>query len=197
MKRNKKKKKATAETPQVAPNIETQDLVTPQYRHIKELAELKFDAEERREQNLIQQSSQMQTAFSFMTAAIFMAVPVCIEHRGTISLEFFLISTSIIVLFLIVSLVLSSFAQWRWKTTALPDIHEIKKSVLDNPEWKKLCVEYHQINQWIDAIGSVQKNKSKLNDRRVKLIMGSMICFYISLGAIIISFVVALYIMIL
>ena len=69
-----------------------QDLITPQYRHIKELALLKYDAEEKRELNLIQQSSQMQTAFSFMTAAVFMAVPICIEYRGILTLKFFLVS---------------------------------------------------------------------------------------------------------
>ena len=50
------------------------DQISPQYRHIKELATLKYEAEEKREQGLIQQSSQMQTVFSFMTAALFMAV---------------------------------------------------------------------------------------------------------------------------
>ena len=57
-------------------NVE--DKVTPQYQHIKELSQLKYEAEEKREQSLIQQASQMQTVFSFITAAVFMAVPVCI-----------------------------------------------------------------------------------------------------------------------
>lgn len=56
------------------------DLITTQYRYIKELSALKYESEEKREQNLIQQSSQMQTVFSFMTAAIFMVVPICIEY---------------------------------------------------------------------------------------------------------------------
>ena len=101
----------------VTPNSnQAEFLITSQFRHIKELSELKYEAEEKREQNLIQQSSQMQTVFSFMTAAIFMAVPICIEHRGNLSLEFFLVSVSVIVVFLIASLTLASLAQWRWKT---------------------------------------------------------------------------------
>ena len=69
----------------VTPNSnQAEFLITSQFRHIKELSELKYEAEEKREQNLIQQSSQMQTVFSFMTAAIFMAVPICIEHRGNL-----------------------------------------------------------------------------------------------------------------
>ena len=99
-----------------------QELITSQYRYIKELAILKYDAEEKREINLLQQSSQMQTAFSFMTAALFMAAPICIEHRGVISLEFFLVSVSIVTAFLMASLICASVAQWRWKTETFPDI---------------------------------------------------------------------------
>lgn len=168
------------------------DAITPQYRHIKELAQLKYEAEEKREQNLIQQSSQMQTAFSFMTAAVFMAVPICIEYRGVLGLKFFLVCTSIIVVFLVASLVLASVAQWRWKTKAFPDVTDIKSSVIESPEWHKFLIEYHQIDQWLDLIATVQTEKAKLNDRRVKLIMWSMICFYCSIASIVISFIVAI-----
>lgn len=168
------------------------DLITTQYRYIKELSALKYESEEKREQNLIQQSSQMQTVFSFMTAAIFMAVPICIEYRGTLSLEFFLVSISIIVAFLIASLILASLAQWRWKTETFPDVIQIKDSVIDNPEWQKLTVEYNQISQWVDLIAKVQKEKAKLNGRRVWLIMASMICFYCSIFSVVISFIIGI-----
>lgn len=168
------------------------DLITTQYRYIKELSALKYESEEKREQNLIQQSSQMQTVFSFMTAAIFMAVPICIEYRGTLSLEFFLVSISIIVAFLIASLILASLAQWRWKTETFPDVIQIRDSVIDNPEWQKLTVEYNQISQWVDLIAKVQKEKAKLNGRRVWLIMASMICFYCSIFSVVISFIIGI-----
>lgn len=169
---------------------ETENLIISQYRHIKELAWLKYESEEKREQNLIQQSSQMQTAFSFMTAAIFMAVPICIEFRGSLSLEFFLSLTAISVIFLVVSLVLASIAQWRWKTETFPDVNEIKDTIINNPEWQKLTIEYNQIDQWVDIIGKVQKLRATLNDRRVCLIMASMICFYCSIFSVVISFVI-------
>ena len=168
------------------------DLITTQYRYIKELSALKYESEEKREQNLIQQSSQMQTVFSFMTAAIFMAVPICIEYRGALSLEFFLVSISIIVAFLIASLILASLAQWRWKTETFPDVIQIRDSVIDNPEWQKLTVEYNQISQWVDLIAKVQKEKAKLNGRRVWLIMASMICFYCSIFSVVISFIIGI-----
>jgi hypothetical protein len=168
--------------------IEQERQITAQYQYIKELATLKYDAEEKREQNLIQQSSQMQTAFSFMTAAVFAATAICIEYRGKLTLNFFLIAVSIVTFLLIVSLLLASIAQWRWKTEAFPDIQDIKDTVVNDPEWEKLTIKYHQINQWIDMVGKVQKKKAEINDRRVKLIMASMICFYLSIGSIVISF---------
>ena len=158
------------------------DKITPQYRYIKELAQLKYDSEEKREQSLIQQSSQMQTVFSFITAAVFMAVPICMNYRGKISLKFFLLSISTITAFILASLVLASLAQWRYRTKTFPDIDILKQSVLDNPEWEKNLEEYNQINQWINLVAIVQKEKAKLNDRRVKLIMASMICFFFVLS---------------
>ena len=128
-------------------NVE--DKVTPQYQHIKELSQLKYEAEEKREQSLIQQASQMQTVFSFITAAV-----------------------------------------------SFPDVEVIKKSVLENPEWEKTLCEYNRIDQWINLVAIVQKEKARLNDRRVKLIMTSMICFFCSVITIAISFIVAVSIMI-
>lgn len=186
------KKRKSVNIPFAPDSNYVDDLITTQYRHIKELAALKYEAEEKREQNLIQQSSQMQTVFSFMTAAIFMAVAICIEYRRALSLKFFLVTISIIMFFLIASLVLASLAQWRWKTETFPDVLQIKDNVINNPEWQKLTVEYNQIDQWVDIIGKVQEKKAKLNDRRVYLIMASMICFYCSIFSVMISFVIGI-----
>ena len=166
--------------------------ISSQFHYIKELSLLKYDAEEKRELNLIQQSSQMQTAFSFMTAAVFMALPICIEYRGVLSLKFFLVSSSIISVFLIASLILASIAQWRWKLESLPDIAVLKDAILNNEEWVSLFIEHIQLAQFVDLISKVQDHKAHLNDRRVKLIMASMITFYLSVGSIIISFAIAI-----
>ena len=168
------------------------DLITPQFRHIKELARLKYTAEEQREQNLIQQSSQMQTAFSFTTAALFMATSICVQYREPLSLNFFLVAISCISALLIASLVFASVAQWRWKTDSFPDIETIKKENLDSDEWQNLCIEAYQIDQWINLVGTVQKEKTRLNDLRVKLIMASMVCFYAAIATIVLFFVIGI-----
>ena len=172
--------------------IEQDQMVVVQYRYIKELAIMKYETEERREQNLVQQSSQMQTAFSFMTAAIFMALPICVEYRGVLRLKFFFVSTSFVSAFLIASLITASLAQWRWKTESLPDVNVIKDSIVNSTEWESLCAEHIQLAQYVELIGKVQHIKAKINDRRVVLIMMSMICFYLSIVSIVISFVVAI-----
>lgn len=69
-------------------NIKDDEIIISQFEYIKDLASVKYDAEEKREQNLIQQSSQMQTVFSFMTAAIFMAAPILIQYCEQLSIKF-------------------------------------------------------------------------------------------------------------
>ena len=98
---------------------------------------------------------------------------------------------SVIMIFLTASLVLASLAQWRWKTQTFPDVEEIKRSVLESSDWKKLTIEYYQINQWIDLVAKIQKEKARLNNKRVKLIMASMICLYCSIASILLSFIIA------
>ncbi len=162
--------------------------IASQYRYIKELADEKFASEERRETTLIQHSSQMQTAFSFITGAVFMAAPICIDNRGSMPLLFYLVSLSAIIACILLSLILASIAQWRWKTETFPDIDMIRNSVVESEDWEKLTEEQYQLIQHVDLLAKVQKAKARLNDRRVKLIMGSMVFFWISIVCVVISF---------
>lgn len=168
------------------------NLITSQYRYIKELADEKYASEVIQEANLIQQSSQMQTAFSFVTGAVFMAAPICIDNRGSVPLVFYMVSLSAITTCILVSLILASIAQWRWKRETFPDIDVIRSSVVDSTDWKKLTKEEYQLVQHVDLLAMVQKEKARLNERRVKLIMGSMIFFWISIACVVISFIVGL-----
>ena len=149
-------------------------------KHIKELAQLKYDSEEKREQGLIQQSSQMQTAFSFVSVAVLMILPIFITERGNISISFFIWAGSFIILPLLASLVIACLAQWRWKTRAFPDI-DILYDFIDE-KFDEAEKESQRLKQWIGLVKEVQKEKSRLNNRRVKLIMASMLCFYASIG---------------
>lgn len=162
-----------------------EDKIASQYRYIKELAQLIYEVEEKRERNLIQQASQMQTAFSFMIAAIFMAVPAFVEFFGEQSKAFFYTSAFSILTFLLISLLLAAIAQWRWKSTSFIDIPELKETVLNSPNWEEASLKSYQNAQYVDWIGTVQVSRKKLNERRVYLIMASMICLYISVAILI------------
>lgn len=160
------------------------------YSHVKELGILKYEAELKREDSLIQQSSNMQTAFAFMSAAIFMVVPIILEYRGSLSLRFFTLSISTIILFLLISLVTASAAQFRRKFDDFPDIDEIEKHVEDN--WKSVLNKSQQLKQYVKLLGKVQKSKAKGNESRVLLIRISMWSFMASLGLVVFWFVVAI-----
>ncbi|WP_108775979.1 hypothetical protein [Lactimicrobium massiliense] len=160
------------------------------YKHVKELAQLKYDGELRREDSLIQQSSHMQTAFSFMTAAVFMALPIVIEHRGVLTMNFLFISVSIMVGLLLVSLVMASIAQRRIKKKAPQNVSDLEKFVSDN--WQDTLKESQQLKQWVDVVGEIQESTAKANDERVIFIRLSMGFFLASVAAIVICYIVAL-----
>lgn len=160
------------------------------YKHVRELAEFKYDSEVRREDSLIQQSSNMQTAFSFSTAALFMIAPIVIEYRGNLSLIFFLVAFSSITASLLLSLAFASFAQKRYAHEAFPDIEEIEKEVSDN--YQLLLTKAQQDKQWVSVIGKIQKSKSQNNNKRVTNIKWSMRFFSTALILSVFWFVVTI-----
>lgn len=52
------------------------------------LSKLSYEAEEQREQSLINQSSQMATAFSFISAVILMLFPIITDTYSEVSLRY-------------------------------------------------------------------------------------------------------------
>ena len=149
------------------------------YKHVKELAKLKYESELRREDSLIQQSSHMQTAFSFMTAAVFMATPILLEYRGALSTTFFLVSISSIIMALLLSLVFASLAQRRVKKQTFLNIPDIEKFVSDT--YERTLSEAAQLKQWVQVVGDVQTDLDKTNNQRVLWIRLSMGCFFASI----------------
>ena len=161
------------------------------YMYVKELGTLKYEAELRREDSLIQQSSHMQTAFSFMSAALFMAAPILIDNRGNqLSLNFFFAAFSSIVFFLLASLVAASLAQrrvLRRNFMSIPDIEAFVSST-----YKQTLKRSAQLKQWVQVVGDVQVGLQKVNEKRVMLIRISMGSFLGSIGLIVFWYIVAL-----
>ena len=161
------------------------------YMYVKELGTLKYEAELRREDSLIQQSSHMQTAFSFMSAALFMAAPILIDNRGNqLSLNFFFAAFSSIVFFLLASLVAASLAQRRVLRPTFMSIPDIEALV--SSTYKQTLKRSAQLKQWVQVVGDVQVGLQKVNEKRVMLIRISMGSFLGSIGLIVFWYIVAL-----
>lgn len=158
------------------------------YPHIKELAQVKYNDELRREDSLIQQSGRMQTAFSFITVVLCMVVPILLEHRGPLSIKFFFIAFSLIFFCLLISLVFASIAQWRWKRTALSSILEIEEFLKKN--YESVSTNAQRCKQYVTYLAEAEKSKTCLNDRRVNLIMISMYTFFFSIFLIFIFYAI-------
>ena len=162
------------------------------YRYTLELATEKYNYENQRELDLIQQSGQMQAAFSFMTAALFMALPIAIDHRGEIPEYFFFVASSLICFFLLASLVLASIATWRWKKAALGNITAVKDVVLNPKDRKYFIIEKNRIRAKIDMLETIQVRKETINNHRALLIHLSLIFFFLAIGSVVMSFFISL-----
>lgn len=158
--------------------------------HIKELAVLKYENELRREDSLINQASQMQTAFSFTTAALFMVAAIAVEYRKPWSYNFLLVVFSTITIALIISLFFATLAQRRLEREDFNHIEEIKSFVIEN--YEESLSKAQRNMQWIDMVGKVEKDLARTNDNKVVLIKWSMRWFYIALLLVLIWFIVAI-----
>lgn len=163
-----------------------------QYEYLLKLAETKYEQELQREQGLIQHSNQLQAVFSFMSAALLMALPVALDHRGNLSKGFFIVSVSVVLFFLLLSLVLAALASWRWKMLTLGNIRELREAVIDSPDWEENSKHYNQLNSQISALEEIQISKEKVNDRRTRLIISSMVAFFCSVATCAICYILAL-----
>lgn len=163
------------------------------FAYVKEFAIIKLESETRREDSLVQQSINMQTAFSFTTAALFMVTPVVVEYRGKMSLEFLLLVFSTITALMIFSLISASIAQGRKLSTTFPDVEVFTQFVEDN--YQEYLTPAQRDKALTELIGKVQKSKDEINDKRVKMIKISMRFFFTALALTVVWFLTALYIM--
>lgn len=175
-------------------NAETDNKTADElYSYVKEFALLKLESETKREDSLIQQSANMQTAFSFTTAALFMVAPIAVDNRGAMSLEFLLLAFSTITALMLISLVFASMAQNRQFNVTFPDVEEFTQHIENT--YLDYLTPAQRDKALSELIGKVQKSKDIINDKRVKRIKLSMYSFYLALALTVFWFFVALYIM--
>ena len=159
---------------------EKEKSVCDKFKYLYEYSKIKLDSEQRREDSIIQQSNQMQVAFSFLIAAIFMIAPIVIEYRGSLSLIFFLFSLSSIVVALLFSLVFAMLAQSRKKKTTFQDIDVFRDYMYCHEN--EFEEEAQRQKYLVNVCAEVQKAQVKINDKRVIWIRMSMWAFYIAIA---------------
>lgn len=155
-----------------------------------EYAKIKYESELRREDSIIQQSGNMQTAFSFTTAALFMIAPIAVEYRGVLSLYFFLAAFSSITFVLLISLFAATMAQKRKTQELFPDVEKQIKYIEDNEQY--FSTEAQRQKYLAETYSNVQNSLTENNRERIKWVRRSMTSFYIALGISVFWFIVAM-----
>ena len=160
------------------------------FRYMADFAELIYQNEQRREDSLIQQASNMQTAFSFVIAALFMVATIVVDYRGVLSLPFLLLVFSTITLTLLVSLFAATMAQNRVKRDDFPSVSSIKEKIII--EYANFETPAQRDKYIVDTYEIMHKSYAELNDRRRMWVNISMNFFYGSLALCIMWFIVAI-----
>lgn len=171
-------------------NRDAVDEVTLRKQNIVELGKFSYDLEEKREQSILSQANQMMTAFSIYSAALLMVLPILIDNT-VIPHSQLLIASILLFSPLIVSLVLAVLAQWRFSYQTMKTAQEFQEKIEADAEHYQHQAQYD--DQWINQINAIHISKKNNNDRRVKLIISSMICFLLSVGLLLVFGVLFLY----
>lgn len=169
------------------------DIAGTLYGYIVYFDKEAYASEERRENSLIHQATNMQTAFSFVSAAVFMVAPIVLENRGKVPLGFFLVAFSIISVFLLLCLVCATLAQWRFKRKSFPeakDLQDLVESEIENFQTKAQREKY-----MANTYKELHQGMAKSNNKRVILIKISMCLFFLALIASVILYIVSLVIL--
>ena len=160
------------------------------YEYMKHIAEVIYENEERREDSIIQQASHMQTAFSFVIAAVFMATPVMMEYRGHLTESFFFVAISSISFLLLVSLIFATMAQNRKKREVFPSIESIRDKIEN--DYKLFQTIAAREKYLVKMYEKIHPSLEKSNDRRVLWVRLSMGSFYVALALCIFWYIVAI-----
>lgn len=153
-------------------------------------AERKYKSEFEREEAIIQQAATMQTAFSFITAAIFMLLPVVCEYRGKLSFYYIVLVFASIIACLIVSLIFATMALQRREKEALQNIADMNLKI-DN--YSDLLLTHEQQALFlVKNLEEVQSSVVVSNEKRVHYLRLSQNTFYLSLALCVIWFFVSI-----
>lgn len=166
-------------TPSPSTPIEesNQETASMMIEEIVEFGKFSYELEEKREQSLIGQSGQMLTAFSVFSAVVLMSVPIAIDNLA-VPTSMILGYSGVLFALLSSSLLLTIFAQWRFKYKTLIDVGEFYNKV--NEDFLNYRKKSQFKIQWKEQLTEIQLSKKQTNNKRVKLLMISMVLFIAS-----------------
>lgn len=161
------------------------------YSYIADFDKEIYANEERREDSLIQQATNMQTAFSFVSAAVFMVAPIVIEYRGKLPLEFFLIVFALISGLLLACLFCATMAQRRSKRNSFPTAKDFQGLV--ETDYTDFEAKSQREKYIAETYKELHESLASSNEKRVFWIQWSMRVFFITLGGCIVVFIIGLF----
>ena len=155
-----------------------------------ELSKMVYQIEEKREESFTLQASRMQSAFSFVIAAIAMLIsPIISDNNGSLPfVEIYAMFASIIAL-LLLSLLFATIAQRRRKRNLLIDPEKLEQEISSkwHSEFDGKAVRAKTLGKMLlKMVPDYRKN----NDRICNWLLWSRVCFYFAMIVSIVWFVV-------
>lgn len=150
------------------------------FKMIKGYATFAYNEEVKREESIKTQASNMQSAFSFVVAALAMIAPVVIDNRGTLSLTYLLIVFSTIFIALAISLLFATMSLKLIDNDFFTPISEQKDYISKN--YKDLSSEINRMDYIINYYDRLHISRRASIEERIKYLNMSRMSFIISLG---------------
>ena len=152
--------------------------------YLAEMCKDIYNTEVERESSILQQASNMQSAFSFVTAGLFVIAQIVSDHRGGRLTPFWvLIGFGIITLLLMLSLVSATIAQRRYPKNGPPTIELLLEEINKNNSVVNMQYARTRHKFTIKQFGAYHYSLKKVNDKRIFWIKVSMFLFYLALGS--------------
>ena len=162
------------------------------YSYLYEYAKMTYEYELRRYDSIIQQASNMQTAFSFITAALFMVAPLLLDNSVGLSGWFYFAVFSVTAIIMFASLFAATMAQNRKRALVFEDVASFRAKVEN--EYTSFITQEQRQQYLVKYFEKVQKNLNERNEDAVGWLQISMQLFYAALIVILVSFFTGLFI---
>ena len=162
------------------------------YSYICEYAKMTYEYELRRYDSIMQQASNMQTAFSFITAVLFMVAPLLLDNCSYLPGWFYFVVFSVIAIIMFVSLFAATMAQNRRRAKAFEDAALFRAKVEN--EYQSFITQAQRQQYLAKYYEKIQKDLFRRNEDAIEWLQLSMHLFYAALISICLSYVIGLFI---